>query len=381
LNQENNMAAPAENTTPSWPSWLGAAIGAGAGLLGTDKQGPVTTNQSGVPSWLEGPYRDYLAQLQKQTSQPFSPYTGQGVADLTQPSLQGVERAQQRALQGAPDLNMARGMTQEVMGGKYLDNPYLNNNYTNAVIGDNASQMSRSFAEGSAAQNDAAFNRAGAYGGSGWANKQSSDAEGLSRQIGAMANQYQLGRTTLGAGDYRSGVGQILSAGQLAGNLSQDDWTGIDALGRAGNTLQNNQQAKNDFAYQQYIREQGWPIDMLKIYGSVLGGIGNTFGTSTQQGAPESPLGNALGGAGIGWELGTKLSPEIIKALEKLQGMPLPSPLDTGQFGGWNSGWQQGDAIDSGTGGGGPLWSGPWQQGDAIDSQGGGFWPSYDWEP
>ena len=65
-----------------------------------------------------------------------------------------------------------------------------------------------------------------------------------------MANQYQLGRTTLGVGDYRSGTGQMLTGGQLAGNLAQDDWQAVNALGQAGNTLQNNQQQKNDFDYQ-----------------------------------------------------------------------------------------------------------------------------------
>ena len=205
---------------------LGAAAAAGVGLLSKDKKNQtVQTQQQGVPSWLEGPYKDYLAQLQKQTGQPFDPYTGQGVADLTQPSLQGVDLAQQRALNGAPDLNQARGMTMDVTGGKYLDNPYLSNNYTNQVIADNAGQMARSFAEGTAAQNDAGFNRAGAYGGSAWANKQSSDAEGLARQIGshgepvpARAHDARRGRLSQrhGADAHGRAVGRQSVAGRLA---------------------------------------------------------------------------------------------------------------------------------------------------------------------
>lgn len=316
---------------------LGAAVGAGAGLLGTSKKGPKTTTQQGVPSWLDPSYKAYLKQLEDVTGRPFTPYTGQGVADLSEPSLQGVDLAQFRALNGAPDLNQARGMTMDVTGGKYLnnpfamtgeqylDNPYLNNDYTNKVIGDVSSQMARSHAEGTAAQNDAAFNRAGAFGGSGWANKQSSDAEGLARQIGSAANQYQLARTTLGAGDYRSGAGQImdmaknnardyrlgtdqmLQGGQLAGQLSQDDWRAVDALGRAGNTLENNQQKKLDFDYLQYLREQGYPLDMLKALGGGLGSIANPFGTTTQTGPAESKIGNALGGAGVGWRIGEEI--------------------------------------------------------------------------
>lgn len=316
---------------------LGAVTGAGLGLLTSKKSGDNnTTTQQGVPSWLEGPYKDYLAQMKGLTGQPFSPYIGQGVADLTQPSLEGVDLARFRALNGAPDLNQARGMTMDVTGGKYLDNPYLNNDYTNKVIGDNANQMARSFAEGTAAQNDAGFNRAGAYGGSAWANKQSSDAEGLARQIGSMANQYQLGRTTLGAGDYRSGTGQMLTGGQLAGNLSQDDWQAINSLGQAGNTLQNNQQAKNDFEYQQYLRAQGWPIDMAKLYGSSLGQVANPFGNSTLQQPGQSPWANAIGGAAVGGVIGNSLFPS--------------SPgigSNTGQYGGFNSNWGYGDYIDS----------------------------------
>jgi hypothetical protein len=299
------------------PMILPAIGGLLGGIFGGD-EGPQSQEsmQKTLPPWLEEYWQSLMANTSGLTSQPYPSYSGPRVADLSEPQLAGIDLAYQRATQGAPDLNAARGMTMDFTGGNYLANPYLNNNYTAKVIADNADQMSRSFAQGTAAQNDAAFNRQGAYGGSAWSNKQTADAEALARSIGAMGNQYNLANATLGAGDYRQGTGQMLDAGRLAGQLSQDDWTAADMLAKAGGTLQNQNQKLLDTAYNEFWQQQMWPFQMAQFQQGMLSPASGMYGgtNSTMTGPGGSPWANALGGAGIGAAI-NKSAPELGKGI------------------------------------------------------------------
>lgn len=99
------------------------------------------------------------------------------------------------------------------------------------------------------------------------------------------------------------GAGIDLSATGLLGNLGgaqqQQFLSGANAINAAGMQQQQNQQALADAAYQQFLRQQGYPIDMQQLLNSALGLFGNARGTQSYT-SPTYPLASLLGGAGQG---------------------------------------------------------------------------------
>ena len=262
-----------------------------------------STTTSNPWEGVQQPLKDTLANAQTLYSQPYQSYQGQTVAGPADSTVAGYNLGYQRATLGAPDLNAARGMAADMAGGAYLNsNPWLGNNYTNAVIGQNAQNMANAFATGQAAQNDAAFARQGAYGGSAWSQKQGSDAANLAQQVGQMANNYQLQRAGMGAQDYQSGVNNMLQAGSLAGNLSQDDWKAADYLRSMGSQQEGYQQKLLDSAQSQWNDAMNSPYKQMQSYFNMLtqaGGMGST-GVQTMYGGGQSPLGLGVGAGLLG---------------------------------------------------------------------------------
>ena len=176
--------------------------------MGSNSGAVQSSTQSSMP-WdaLQQPIRDTVANANQLYSQPYQPYEGQTIAGPSDSTVAGYGLGYQRATLGAPDLNAARGSTADISGGAFFgqgptatnswlnntaqggnlaSNPYLTDQYTNNAINFNANQMGNAFATGTAAQNDAAFARGGAYGGSAWQQKQSADASGLAQQVGGV---------------------------------------------------------------------------------------------------------------------------------------------------------------------------------------------------
>lgn len=290
---------------------------------------------------LKQPMLDTIANAKTLYSQPYQSYGGQTVADPADSTLAGFNLGYQRATLGAPDLNAARGSAADIAGGAFFgtgptgtnqflgataagqnlnSNPWLSNNYTNAVIGQNAQNMANSFATGQQAINDSLAARAGAYGGSAHLQKSTADAGALANQVGQMANQYQLQRTGMGVQDYQnaqntalnaanmqqgayqSDVGNILNAGNLIGNLSQDDWKAADYLRSMGAQQEGYQQKLLDSAQNQWNNAMNAPYQQMNAYKDILaqfGGMGST-GNTQMYGGGTSPLGLGVGAGLLG---------------------------------------------------------------------------------
>jgi hypothetical protein len=213
---------------------------------------------------------------------------GSTIAALSDSGIAAQNGIYQRATLGAPDLNAARGYVTDLSTGQFMNsspiannawlgsrasgqglnsNPWLQNDYTNAVIGANSQNMANAFATGTAANNDAMAARSGVFGGSAHLDKQTRDAAALAQQVGQMANQYQLQRTGLGAQDYQTAQAQALNAAQmqqgaygqdvasrlqgaqLAGQLSQDDYTSMNMLRQQGIQAQHQDKRKGSTQY------------------------------------------------------------------------------------------------------------------------------------
>jgi hypothetical protein len=252
------------------------------------------------PGYTQQGWQDYLTGAQQLSQRPYQQYMGQKVAGINGQQYQAQQFGTDRALYGAPDLNAGRGAATDVASGMYFNNsPWTNAAYTNNVIQDNANTMTNAFNHTTQPQTAAAYALGGAYGGSNYNQAQAANESALQNQIGQMANQYQLQNAQMGNSNYNQGIGQMLQAGQLGGQLSQDDWTAAQALMGYGN--QNQQYAQNlmNSNYQDWQNMVNYPSQQLQQYGNALSqasGQGGQSATTTY--GPPTNWATGLLGAG-----------------------------------------------------------------------------------
>jgi hypothetical protein len=337
-----------------------------------------SSNQTSNPwSGVQQPMLDLISQAGNLYGTAYQPYMGSTIAGLSDSQILGQNLAYQRSSLGAPDLNAARGYATDLSQGQFMGanptaqngylagmangqqagpsasnswlnstangqqigaNPWLSSQYTDAVIGQNAGNMSSAFASGTAAQNDALAARAGAFGGSAWQQKQTADAGALAQQVGQMGNQYRLANQQMGVQDYQNSVNAGLNAAgqrqsaygmdssnalsaagqqqnaynsdvasrlqgaQLGGQLAQDDWTAINAMRTQGADQQAQEQKYLTKAEQDYNSAMNFPQQSLTNYANLLsqfGGFGSS-GTTATYGSGQSPWGPAIGAGLLG---------------------------------------------------------------------------------
>jgi hypothetical protein len=305
--------------------------------------GAVQSSTTKSEPWteLQQPIKDVLGNAQSLYAQPFQAYEGQSVAGPSDSTVAGYGLGYQAATLSSPDMLAARGSNADISGGAFFgqgptatnswlqgnatgqnlnSNPWLQNDYTNAVIGQNAQNMGNAFATGTAAQNDAAFARGGAYGGSAWQQKQSQDAAGLANQVGQMANNYQLQRTGMGAQDYQNAQGNALQSANLQQGAYQGDMSNIMQANSMAPAFANQ-----DFQAADYLRSMGaqqegyaqklldaqqssWqqamnaPYQQMQGYANLLSQFAGTGSTGSTQvyGGGQSPLGLGVGAGLLG---------------------------------------------------------------------------------
>lgn len=317
--------------------------------------GSSSTQNFQPPSWTtnygtlnaenpEGSWQAYLAQAQSLAQTPYQPYGGQTVASLNPTQWKGMDLIAQTAMNGSPDTMAARGMLTDTVNGLYLGtnpfaapdsaigrmangqnvyNPWYSNQYTDAVINDNANAMTQAYRQGSAAQLDAALARQGAFGGSAYNQLVAQGEAGLAGQVGTMANQYQLQRTNAGAQDYRAGLGQQLQAGQIGAQDWQNERANMmgaaplalqgqsadlqagQALLSVGDMQRQYDQDLLNAGQQAYNQQLNYQNAMLDMFGNALSrASGNAAGgTSIIANNPyqASPLASMFGLGALGY--------------------------------------------------------------------------------
>jgi len=103
------------------------------------------------------------------------------------------------------------------------------------------------------------------------------------------------------AGRLQAGAGMDASlAGQYQGMNAND----INNMMRAGDTLQDQDQMHRDFAYQEWLNQQNFPIDMLNMRFSAINNTPYQPGSSTSQPIYRNRMGGFLGGASAGSAFG-----------------------------------------------------------------------------
>ncbi len=271
-----------------------------SGLFGGGSTSGTQTQKFEPPDYTKGGWTDLLANAQGLTSQPYQQYQGMEVAPLNGQQTQAQGFIQDRALNGAPDLNAGRGAATDIANGTYFNNsPWTSPEYTQNVIGQNAMNMANAAAVGQNASTDASAAMQGAYGGSAYNQKQQQNNATLNNSIGQMANNYQLQNAQMGNQNYMQGVNQMLQGGQLGGQLSQDDWQAGQALTGIGSQNQQYTQNLLNNQLQNWQQQQQAPYTQLNQLTNTLSAASGNYGTTTQNPyAGNNTLNGILGGLG-----------------------------------------------------------------------------------
>jgi hypothetical protein len=314
-----------------------------------------TVEQTNLPEYVRPQFERLLARAESQSLAPYTPYSGERIAqpgqdiglsyDITRdvatsgvPGLpQAMDVVAQNVLQG---IDIAAGTTpyqydptQTFTGeavGQYMS-PYMQQ-----VLDVRKEQARRQFEEQGAGRAAKAM-QAGAFGGSRQAVQEAiAERELLNRMADIQATGQQqafesaqqafqadrsamFGREQAQAGEDRAARAQQLQAlGFTAGQAQQmvdmgetaraADIQGAQLLEAIGKAQQGMEQEGLDIAYQDFLRQQGYPEQQLQFLSSILRGVPVQPGVTTTGYAPYDPMQELLGAGLAGLSLYRGLS-------------------------------------------------------------------------
>lgn len=253
---------------------------------------------------------NYVMGLAKDVQKtPFTPYTGEFVAPLSETQKAGIQNVNQA--QGVAMPAYAQGAKYTMEGAQGVTpqfsqaglQPYMSP-YLNSVVGATMANINEQNAQQRAALQGNALSR-GAYGG----DRYGIGAANLARQQGlstgqTISNLLQAGYGQA-LGQYNQNISQQqadqtrrLAAGQQLASLGEGAQksllSGAQAQLAAGAQEQATRQALDQAVYNQFLSQQAYPFQNLSWLGSLATGLGaNMGGTSTSQTTAPSSSGGA----------------------------------------------------------------------------------------
>ncbi len=321
-----------------------------------------SSGQSGPVDWMNGNWQNYINRVNGMTGQPLPVYGGPTVAPLNPYQNTAGDMSYQFATNGSAAGNAAANTATNFAqtGGGFnpyagMQNPYaglVNPMYgqTNPYAGDNPylqqqidasnADITKAYSQGTAAQTDAAFNQAGAYGGSAYQGQVANNQDMLGKTLAANTNNYrynnylnsgqlansdlsrnaglaqfdqglnaQLGENSINRlnSAYNTQNQNMLAGGQLGLQTEPLDMAAINQLSQQGGIQQGNTQ-NNLNAMQNYFNQSTMApyasLDILRnAYGAVPGQSTSGTSTTTQNAGQLSPWANIIGGLGVGASL------------------------------------------------------------------------------
>jgi hypothetical protein len=282
------------------------------------------TNKTELPAWLEGVTKENLAIADEISKRPYQAYGGQTVAGFSPEQ----ERAFSEILSGYGSEMGQYGQASDITRGvagytptSFLNaniqgymNPYVENVETRAI--DNANRALR--ANMSRIGDQAAAARA--FGGSRQGIAEGVAAAEGSRGIGDLSAQlrsqaFNEAAQQFGADQARAAQAQQLrlSAGSQLANLAQQrqqarymDYAGLEGIGAQRQAMQ---QAQLDDAYNRYLEQRNYPIEMLNLrLGATSATPYGSTQTQTRTGGGGNALMTGLGAAGTVASIGASLA-------------------------------------------------------------------------
>ena len=251
------------------PMTIGAAVG---GLAGAFGGGGGETSTTGMPDWLKQYYTEGGGALDtaKDIFQSGAPdyYSGDMVANLDPMQMQAINQIGNLA--GNDTLNPAAGgYAQDVLAGNYLGGDQFMGAYGQDILEGVDSRFSM-----------------GGRGGSGYHSKVAT------AELGDAASRLYSGE--------RDRQNQILSN---VPSLTDSAYTGATNLMRAGDVLQNQEQAEIGADVNKFNYDQNKDIMNLQTYMDFLGNV--PAGQTSTTESSTNPLIDAVGGAMTGASVGS----------------------------------------------------------------------------
>jgi len=273
--------------------------------MGSSSKTPKNTTQQ-VTQQLPEYARPYAEQLMQRSAglseKEYTPYEGQRIADLNANQLSGINNTQDQATSGFQGQQEVGDLYQQTVRGDFMNpesNPYLGHTFDAA-----ATKMADAYKSGTAAQTDARYGRAGAFGGSAWRQA----TAGNERAFGdSLAN---LATSTYGQNYNTERANQINAMG-AASQMQGIGYTDASKLIGAGDIQRSYEQDLINQQYGDWQSAQNQPYANLDVLAKgISGSVGNAGESFTTGGNPYQAnnfanyLGGGLAAAGIGQSLG-----------------------------------------------------------------------------
>lgn len=266
------------------------SVGGGGSSSQPAPANTTTTTTNAPPAFVQPYSEDLLKRAGTLSGAPYQPYGGQMISPMTDDQRAGLTMTSNRARDGSPLMNASQGELQKTVGGAYLDPS------TNPAWAPMSKAITDAYSKGTAAQTDAAFAKAGAFGGSGY-------------QDQTQTNQKALGDTLSGAAGnlYNNERLNQLRATQQAPEMAKSDYMDAQAMLGSGDVQRQEGQDQLNQQYQRFMQAQQWPYQNMDVLANAIrtsmGGGGSSVTTAPNPYQPNRTAG-ALGGGLLGYGLG-----------------------------------------------------------------------------
>lgn len=283
---------------------------------GSAPKNTTSTTTQGISPQLQ-PYADtYLKRAAYLGDQPYQPYQGQRIANLSPEHERGLNMITQRATAGSPLLRTAQGQLQSTLRGDYLNTDHIARNqyaganpYTEGLVNNSLSDVTNQFMRTTRPQTDAAFARGNAYGGSAYNELNQSNNQTLMKQLGDLSTSIRGQDFERQAGLAEADIDRRTNyltnertnqqrAAAFAPQMAAADYDDAERLLGVGDFRRENTQDALNMAFDQWQQQQAYPQQQLDQYGNALGTLLGRTGTASQTAPNQFRPSKAVGAAG-----------------------------------------------------------------------------------
>lgn len=229
---------------------------AGRMVCGGGGGGGQSTTVQNIPHELKPLATKYASDAIALSNTPYQAYGGQRFADMNMTQGLGIGQIQNRALGGSATINNAeQALNQNIAGGQ--TNPYLDQ-----MVGKAQDSVRSQFNTG--AVNSGSFGNSGLQ-------------EQFQKGLGDVA-------TSMYGNAYETDKARQMQSIGMAQQFGNQAYTDAGQLMNAGNFMQDQQQQKADFGFQQFQDQQNDPYKKLAAMSGVFGSFPGQSSTTTQSG-------------------------------------------------------------------------------------------------
>lgn len=259
-------------------------------------------------NWLQPYQQSFLDTSRTIGGREYTPF-GQSTQVAANPMQQQAwQNTFNRGLSGSPEVSAAREqMLGTIQGQGFTNNPYLSqtNPYLQSTIDSTLGDITRNYNLATAPAMATAQARSGSFGNSGLAQMEAENQRNLAQELGRASSNLRFGDYQQQAQMYGDERNRQMQATQNAPNFANVDYTDLQAMQQAGNSLQGQQQAERTSDYNQYLDAREWPLKTFAAQGQAMG-VGGSQPAQTYQQANTGA--NVLGGGLAGAQIGSGIS-------------------------------------------------------------------------